>query len=277
MRKIMKWTGIVFGGLIGLALLAGLVLYPIGLEKLTRSYPGIPVEAVNMPTDSDAVAHGRHIAIVWACTKCHGENLSGMLLADDPFLGTIPASNLTSGNGGIARSYTDVDWIRAIRHGVKPDSRVEVFMYDYYSTMSDQDLGDLIAYLKQIPPVDSDYPATGFGSIFPIAPAVGLFTPAAELIAHGAPRTTDPVSGATIEYGRYLSAICFECHSSNLADKLEKWEQEDFIRAVRTGVLPNGKHLSPAMPLKTYGEMNDMELTALWLYLQSLPAATSQK
>ncbi len=277
MKKIMKWTGIVLGGLIGLTLLAGLALYPSGMEKLTRSYPNIPVETVHIPADPDAVARGRHISIVWACAKCHGEGLSGMLLADDPILGTIPASNLTSGKGGIAKSYTDADWIRAIRHGVKPNSRVEVFMYDYYSTMSDRDLGALIAYLKQIPPVDSDYPATRFGPIFAIAPAVGLFTPAAELIDHGAPRPADPMPGATIDYGRYLSALCAECHGTSLADKLEKWKQEDFIRALQTGVLPNGKQISRAMPLKTYGEMNDMELAALWLYLQSLPPLKSQK
>ncbi len=276
MNTIMKWTAIVLGGLIGLTLLAGLALYPIGMEKLTRSYPGIPVEKVNIPTDPDAIARGRHIAIVWGCTKCHGENLSGVLLADDPFLGTIPASNLTSGKGGIARSYTDADWIRAIRHGVKPDSRVEAFMYDY-STMSDRDLGALIAYLKQIPPIDSDYPAMRFGPIVPLAPAVGLFTPAAELIDHGAPRPADPMPGATKEYGRYLSAICFECHGAKLAGKLENWKQEDFIRAIRTGVLPDGKRIGPAMPLKTFGEMNDMELAALWLYLQSTPPALSQK
>jgi len=40
MKKIMKWTGIVLGGLISLALLAGLARYPSGMEKLTRSYPG---------------------------------------------------------------------------------------------------------------------------------------------------------------------------------------------------------------------------------------------
>lgn len=268
MKKFMKWTGIVLGGLIGLALLAGLALYPIGMEKLARSYPGIQVETVNIPTDPDAVARGRHIAIVWECTKCHGEDLSGMLLADDPILGTIPASNLTSGKGGIAESYTDTDWIRAIRHGVKPDSRGEIFMYDY-STMSDQDLGALIAYLKQIPPVDLDYPAMRLGPIVPIAPAVGLFTPAAELIDHDASRPADPAPGATIEYGRYLSALCTGCHGTSLAGKLEKWKQDDFIRAIQTGVLPDGKQISPAMSSKTFGEMNDMELAALWLYLQS--------
>ena len=72
--------------------------------------------------------------------------LSGMLFTKDPILGTIPSSNLTPGKGGIGESYTNADWICAIRHGVKPDSRVEIFMDDY-STLSDQDLGDLIAYL----------------------------------------------------------------------------------------------------------------------------------
>jgi len=271
MKKAVKWTAIVLGGLIALALLAGVVLYPIGMKKLNRSLPGIPVEAVSIPTDPDAVARGEHVAVVWACTKCHGDNLSGKLLAHDPFLGTILASNLTSGSGGIAGSYTDTDWIRAIRHGVKPDSRVEMFMYDYYSTMSDRDMGDLIAYLKQIPPVDSNYPATRFGPIAAIAPAIGLFTPAAERIDHGAPRQADAVPGATVEYGRYLSVLCTECHGKNLAGKVETWKQEDFVRAVRAGVLPSGRQISSAMSLKTFGEMNDMELAALWLYLQSTP------
>ncbi len=149
-------------------------------------------------------------------------------------------------------------------------------MYNY-STMSDQDLGDLIAYLKQIPPVDTDYPAILFGPIVPIAPAVGLFTPAAELIDHEALRPADPVAGATIEYGTYLFAICTECHSANLADKLEDWKQEDFMRAVRTGVLPNRRQLPQAMSSKTFGELNDVELSALWLYLQSLPSKKKKK
>jgi cytochrome c553 len=277
MRKIMKWIGIVLGSLIGLAFLAGVVLYPIGLEKLTRSYSDIPIETVDIPTGPAAAARGRHIAIVWECTKCHGEDLSGKLVSNDPIMGTIPAANLTSGKGGVAASYTDVDWVRAIRHGVKPNGQVEIYMHDYYSTMIDRDWGDLIAYLQQIPPVDSNYPAMQLGPIIPIATAVGLLTPAAELIDHSAPRPTAPVPGATVEYGKYLSAICFHCHSPNLASKLEKWKQADFVNAVRTGVLPNGKKFSHAKFLKTFEEMNDMELTALWLYLQSLSPAKPPK
>ncbi len=178
----MKLTAVVLGTLIGLAiglaLLAGLVLYPRGMETLTRSYPSIAVEAVAIPTGPGAVAAGKHIAIVRGCAECHGADLSGRLLLNDPIMGTVPASNLTSGKGGIGRSYNNADWIRAIRHGVKPDGRIEVLMYEDYSTMSDRDLGALIAYLKQIPPVESDYPAAHFGPLSAIAAAAGLFTSA---------------------------------------------------------------------------------------------------
>jgi mono/diheme cytochrome c family protein len=275
MKKLLKWTGIIFGGLIVLTLLAGLALYPIGMKKLTKTYPNITVETVNIPTDADAIARGRHVATIWACTKCHGEDLSGKIITNDPItgtipiFGTIPVSNLTSGKGGVSQSYTDTDWVRAIRHGVKPNSQAEIFMY--VSTISDQDLGDLIAYLKQIPSVDKDLPAISYGPIVPIFPAVGIFTPAAELIDHNAPRPADPAPGETVEYGRYLSAICAECHGAGIANamKNKNWKQEDFIRTFNTGVLPDGKKLSPTMSSNTFRELNDAELTALWLYFTS--------
>ena len=152
MNRFLKWTALVVGALFVLVAIAGVVLYPMGMKKLNQSYAILPVETVKVPTDADAIARGKHIATIWACTTCHGENLSGWVITKDPIqrtvplLATIPASNLTSGKGGIATSYTDTDWVRAIRHGVTPEGQVEVLMFDY-STMSDQDLGDLIAYL----------------------------------------------------------------------------------------------------------------------------------
>ncbi len=237
---------------------------------------------VILPTDSDAVARGKHIATIWACTKCHGENLSGTLITHDPIdglvplFGSIPAPNLTSGKGGVARSYSETDWVRAIRHGVDPNGRVQVFMYDY-STMSDRDLGDLIAYLIQVPPADSDYPEKSYGPILPIAEAIGVFTPAAERIDHGAPRAADAVPSATKEYGKYLSALCAECHGGLVAPLRGPWTQADFVRTLRTGVLSNGRRMGQAMPASIYGEMNDTELAALWLYLQNPSSARLEK
>jgi cytochrome c553 len=274
MKKFFKWTGIVLGGLIVLTLLAGLVLYPIGMNKIARTYPNITVESVNIPTDADAIARGRHVSVIWACTKCHGEDLSGKLLTNDPIdgaiptFGAIPASNLTSGNGGIGQFYTDTDWVRTIRHGLKSNNHAAIYMY--VSAMSNQDLGDLIAYLKQIPPVDSELPAIKYGPFIPILPALGIFTPEAELIDHNAQHPVDPEPGATVEYGKYLSAICAQCHGDGISNAVKSWKQEDFIRTFNTGVLPGGRQLGPTMSSKTFSELNDIELSALWLYFTSV-------
>jgi len=276
MKKFFKWTSILLGGLIVLTFLAGLILYPIGMKSLTKVYSDVTVETVIVPTDADAIARGRHVSVIWACTKCHGEGLSGKLLTNDPIdgaiptFGAIPASNLTSGHGGIGQLYTDTDWVRTIRHGIKPNNQAVIYMY--VSTISDQDLGDLIAYLKQIPPVDSDLPAISYGPFIPILPALGIFTPEAELIDHNTPHSADPKPGATIEYGRYLSSICAECHGNGIATamKNKNWKQVDFVRTFNTGILPDGRQLGPTMSSKTFDEMNDTELAALWLYFTSV-------
>ncbi len=281
MKTILKWSAIGLIALIGLIVVASVAMYSNGMEKLTRTYPNIAVEQVKIPTDANAIARGKHIATIWACTRCHGANLGGTLITNDPIdgyvpiLGMIPASNLTSGKGGIGKSYTDADWVRAIRHSVKPNGHVEIFMYDY-STMSDRDLGELIAYLKQIPPVDSDPPAMSYGPILPVVSAVGLFTPVADLIDHNAARPADPVPSATKEYGKYVSALCTACHGGLVAPVQAKFKQEDFARTIRTGVLPNGTPIGRAMPPSIYGEMNDTELTALWLYLQNPPLSQAR-
>jgi len=274
MKKIIKWTGIMLGGLFVLPALTGLVLYPVGLKKLNQTYPNLAVETVNIPTDADAIARGRHIATIWACTRCHGEDLSGAMITNDPLsgivplFGTIPAPNLTLGKGGIPTSYTDTDLVRAIRHGVMPDGQVESLMYDY-STMSDQDLGDLIAYLKQIPPVDSNYPEIRYGPIVPVVSNIGLLTPAAERIDHGAPRSAGPTPSATVEYGGYLSAVCTACHGNGIGKVVKKWGRDEFIHTFNTGVLSDGKPFGPTMSSETFRELTDMELDALWLYFNS--------
>ena len=271
MKKFIKWTAIVLGGLFMLIAVAGSMLYFNGVKKLNQTYPNISVETVNIPTGADAVARGRHVATIWGCTRCHGEDLGGMVLVNDPLSGLVPlsgtivASNLTSGTGGISSSYTDTDWVRAIRHGIMPDGHVEALMFDY-STMSDRDLGDLIAYLKQVPPVDSNYPGMSYGPVVPVVTNIGLLTPAAERINHNALRPADPMPGATIEYGGYLATICASCHGSSVGTAVKNWDQDDYIHAFKSGVLPDGKQFGPTMSSNIFREMTDTEITALWLY-----------
>lgn len=274
MNKFLKWTMIVSGMMIVFSALVGLVLYQVGAKQLLQNYPNIEVGTITIPVDADAIARGRHVSVIWACTKCHGADLSGTLFTKDPIEGIIPlngilpASNLTSGLGGVGQVYTNADWVRAIRHGVKPNGQVEVFMN--VSTMSDRDLVDLIAYLKQIPPVDAEYPAVNYGPIVPITSGLGFFPPVAGLLDHNAPHPADPEPGATAEYGEYLSAICAQCHGAGIANAMKNWKQDDFKSAFHTGVRLDGTKLNRPMSSETFRELNDMELTALWLYFTSI-------
>jgi len=271
MKNFIKWTAIVFGGLFVLIAISGLMLYPMGLKKLNQTYPNLAVETVEIPTDVDGITRGKHIATIWACTRCHGEDLSGMRIENDPLsgsvplLGTISAPNLTAGKGGVASSYTDTDWVRAIRHGVTPEGEGEILMFDY-SIMSDRDLGDLIAYLKQLTSVDTNYPEMNDGPILPIVAAAGLLPPAATTIDHSTPHSANLTPDATVEYGRYLSVICISCHSNSVGNVVKNWKQDEFIQTFNSGFLPDGKQFGPTMSSNTFREMTDTELTALWLY-----------
>jgi hypothetical protein len=146
-----------------------------------------------------------------------------------------------------------------------PGGTGEALMFDY-STMSDQDLGDLIAYLKQVPPADTHYPESNYGPLLPVLANISLLAPAAEKIDHAAPRPVAATPGVTVEYGRYLSAVCTACHGNSIGNVVQTWQQKEFKQTFQTGVLPDGRAFGPMMSSNTFREMNDTELDALWLY-----------
>ncbi len=156
-----------------------------------------------------------------------------------------------------------------------------------FSHLSDDDVADMIAYIKSVPPVDKEYPPTRLGPmgwlfLFQVPDIIP-----AQVIDHTAPRK-EPLPGVTAEYGEYLTQYCHLCHGPDLAGgtegpgagvnltpggELGTWTEADFMNALRTGVTPTGRTLDPEMmPWKEVGQMTDDEIKAIWLYLQSLPA-----
>jgi cytochrome c553 len=252
--------------------------------RLGRTYD-VAVTPVTIPTDAASIERGRRLVIAGRCRDCHGNRLSGQVSMDEPAIGQIYASNLTAGQGGVGRSYTDLDWVRAIRHGIAPDGRsLVVTPAQFYYYLSDADLGAIIAYLKSLPPVDNEVPrpSVGFlGRLF-----VTLFNPQdwlpAEKIDHSAPRPPTPIPGVNADYGRYLTqtATCLVCHDGSSYNPdisaapgggIADWTEADFIRAMRTGLRPEGQRLdNETMPWRSTSEMTDDELRAMWLYLQTL-------
>lgn len=292
MTKILKWLGIGLGGLIGLIILAALVLSFIGNAQLNKTVD-IQPEAIPIPTDAASLERGEHLVKV-ACTSCHGEDLSGQPLLDDPAIGRVFSANLTSGQGGVGASYEDVDLIRSIRHAVSKNGRRLVIMpSDAFINFSKEDLGAVIAYLRTVPPVDHEISKpelTFMGRVLLAAGMFGKIFPA-DYLDHNQAYTSMPEIGANPEYGAYLATFCETCHGEDLGGaqpgdpespfapnltqggELVGWTETDFIQTLRTGVTPSGHLLNPMyMPWDSFGKFDDEELSAIWMYLQSVQA-----
>lgn len=293
MKRALKWLGSIVGVLVVL-LLAGIgTVYAITLTRMDKQYP-TSVELVRIPTDPASVARGKHLAeAVGKCQVCHGDNYAGTKVFNDAAFAQLTSANLTSGKGGIGGTFADADYIRAMRHGVGRDGKSLFFMpAEAYYHFNDTDLGQVIAYLKTLPPVDQNVPPQR--SIGPIARAVSLMTPfpllSAPLVPVGEPRPADVNPGPTREYGEYLAKVggCTSCHGAVLTggNKIDgvvaanltpggevgKWTEADFTKAIRTGTRPNGAVLSAVMPWPYAKNMTDDEIRAIWLYIHSIPA-----
>ena len=83
MKKVLKWVGIVLGGLIVLVVIAVGAVYLISNSRFNKTY-NIQPETVVIPSDAEAVTYGRHVAVIRGCTDCHGDNLAGKPLIEDP-------------------------------------------------------------------------------------------------------------------------------------------------------------------------------------------------
>jgi mono/diheme cytochrome c family protein len=96
----------------------------------------------------------------------------------------------------------------------------------------------------------------------------GCHTPGAFL---GKPDQQRPLAGS--EVGFQIPGLG-TFHPPNLTPDPEtglgKWSEADIIRAVRTGVRPDGRQLAPAMPYHSYGKLTDADAKAMVSYLKSL-------
>ncbi len=280
-------------GVMGLVVLAALLAgYFVTEARLNKVY-AVRAAAVSVPADEAAVRRGEHLVhTVAGCVECHGDDLAGEVVLDDPFMGQLAPANLTSGQGGIADDYAAEDWVRAIRHGLDRDGRPLIAVSSLQlAHLSDEDLGAIIAYIQQLPPVDRVLPETKLG---PLGRLFVLISPEmlpASMLDHDAEHLPAIAPEVSAEYGQYLAATaCSDCHGDDFAGQagatgaglnltpggeLGDWSEADFMNTIRTGVTPEGCKLEgDLMPWERFKGMSDEELRAIWLYLQSLPAVS---
>jgi mono/diheme cytochrome c family protein len=270
------------------------------LTLLTRVVPAA--------ADEDAVMHGEYLVRAGGCFSCHtaagGQKLAGGRALATPF-GTFYSPNITPDpQTGIGR-WTDAQFVRALREGVRPDGAnyFPVFPYPSFTGITDDDALAIKAYLFSRPPVrqqnrphDVAFPfskrflQTGWKLLF--------FTPG--------PFEPAPERSAAYNRGAYLvSALahCGECHTPrnflgamrsgqwlagtpdgpdgrlvpnitpDPGSGIGKWEKEDVVELLKTGATPEQSKVKGAMReviedgLK-YLSDGDLEAIADYLFAQ---------
>lgn len=291
--KILKWGGVLLGTLVALLLIFVAATYFITERHFNETYQ-IEAETVEVSSDSTVIAHGKRVATVRGCLECHGDDLGGGVSIDDPAIGLLIATNLTTGEGGIGGEYTNEDMVRAIRHGVNKDGKPAIFMPSHeYNSIDRRDLSALISYIRSVEPVDNVPPETNIGMLARFLYLYGgMHLVPARLIDHSNP-IPEPVENRTpLEMGEYLAVTCTGCHGAGFGGgaipgvppdwpdapnltrggNLANWTLDDFKSTMQTGITPEGLELKQQyMPYQFLSEMTDEELEGLFVYLRSLP------
>ncbi len=289
LKKVLIFLGV----LLIVLLVCGVAAWTIAGSRLTGSMEGVVAHPLSVPTDSGAIANGNRLATAYGCRDCHGDDLAGKVMIEEGAFMVIYAPNLTAGEGGTAE-YSSSDWDLTLRHGIGPDGRTLIIMPSgSYAKMNDQDMGEIVAYIQSLPPVDRTVPPPAFGPASRIAALAGAdeLIPA-RAVDHEAPHPAATPREPTVAYGAYLaSAGCTGCHgadysglpagpgmdlaASNLTPHPEfglgQWTFEDFDRAVRSGRRPDGTVISTTMPWAALSALTYDEVLALWRYLETVP------
>jgi cytochrome c553 len=296
MRKLVKILVRLLGGLIALVLVTLAVVWGLSEWRMSKVY-SIDVVAPTVSADAQAVERGHHIATIRGCTDCHGHDLAGATMIDDFLVARLSGANLTP--GGPVAQMSDADLVRAIRHGVAASGRPLLFMpAQEFISLSDQDMSDLLAYLRSVPAVTGSPPANRIGPLgrlLFVAGQIPLLP--AEIVDHTSKPAADSTVAPTVAYGSYLSSSCKGCHgdgfsggripgtppdwpaAANLTPDpsgLAEWSEADFRKALREGIARDGRALNTKyMPVAATKHLSDDEISALYAFLRSVPARSA--
>jgi mono/diheme cytochrome c family protein len=284
------WALLVLVALAAALFAAGLLLAE---RKQQRHVELVALQPVALPTDAASIERGRYLYTSRGCVACHGADGGGRRFVEDGGL-LLAGPQIAAGAADAAAAYTPLDWVRTIRHGVKPDGRpLQVMPSQDYNRLTDADLGAIVAYVKQLPPVAGSPAVLKLPPPLRVAYAFGVIRDAAEQIDHALPPPAPVREALSIEHGRYVAAMCIGCHGPTLSGgKIPgappSWPAAANLTPGAGSVLP--RYADPAsmkamfrsgqradrspvavMPFESLGAMSDIDIGALLLYLQSLP------
>ena len=249
---------------------------------------------------------GEYLVQAGGCLGCHTEDRKGATpfaggrVLKTPF-GTFHGPNITPHpQAGIGR-WSESDFIRAMRHGRRPDGAnyFPAFPYPSFTRITDADLRDMWAYLRTLPPASRVNQPHDLR--FPYGWRAGV-TVWKWLFFRPGVFTDIPGTSAIINRGAYLALAlghCGECHTPrnflggpmrgrtlaggkgldgknvpNLTPAgLELWSDAELKEFLTTGITREGDTVSEAMDevvRNTTSRLTPADLAAMIAYLRSL-------
>jgi len=211
MRYLPKFLYVISGlvVVVGLAALA-FFFWPHRLPQVTAS--------ASQPHGSELIARGKYLTTAADCEACHtapgGKPFAGGLAFKLPF-GTIYSPNITPDTKDGVGSWSDAEFVRAVRLGVgrHGEDLYPAFPYTSYALLSTDDILAIKAYIETLKPVSGSAPenelAFPFNQRWTLRSWKLLFMP-------WGPLEQDTSKSEQWNQGAYLVealAHCGECHT----------------------------------------------------------------
>ena len=288
-----------------LALLAAAALWVLTI-------PGsVPATALS-PREAN-LDNGRTMFWAGGCASCHATpkqedrmQLGGGLALKSPF-GTFYAPNISSDSSDGIGGWSEEQFVTAMLKGSADGEHLyPAFPYTSYAHMRLDDVRDLFAFLKTLPPIKSSVPDHDLKFPFNIRRVTGMWK---LLFFDTTPFQPDSSKSAAWNRGAYLvngPGHCAECHSPrnflggivnrqrfaggpnpvgdgwipNITPKaIGDYSEADIAEILTSGLMPNGDSVGGPMAevVRTTEHLPDADRKAIATYIKSLPPVEGPK
>lgn len=272
----------------------------------------VPASAL-APHTADLI-NGREMFYAGGCASCHAvpkqkdpTRLGGGLALNSPF-GTFYIPNISPDPRDGIGAWSEAQFVTAMTKGTSPAGKhlYPALPYTSYQHMTYNDLRDLFAFLKTLPPVQGRVRDHDLRFPFNIRRALGLWK---LIYLDGEPFKPDSTKSAQWNRGAYLvngPGHCAECHSPrdalggiipslrftggpapdgnggvpNITQyKLKDWTEQDIAGTLADGMTPDAGLVGGNMieVVANTAKLTAADRDAIAVYIKSLPAVEGRK
>jgi mono/diheme cytochrome c family protein len=258
----------------------------------------------------DTVARGRYLATAGDCAACHTDPKArqafggGYAIASP--LGMIYATNISPSKSHGIGKYTEAQFARALRQGVRADGShlYPAMPYTSYAKLSDADIHALYVYfMRGVAPVDRAGPVTNLPFPFNLRFSMAIWN---ALFLDDKRAEPDPTKSAAWNRGAYLANAlehCSSCHTprgvlmqeksgsalgggqlgewhapnitSDPVSGIGSWSQDEIATYLKTGRVAGKAQAAGGMAeavTNSLSHLNAADIAALATYVKSAPA-----